>query len=101
VHRSWTNDEAAALAWELLSFRVRDDLVGEAGLPPGRYVEVVAAAVLAALAAPVSGRGRSVYFDGKEFRGVGRGEYLETETRETWTEIRGLPDRVDERVTYG
>jgi AcrR family transcriptional regulator len=60
VHRSWTNDEAAALAWELLSFRVWDDLVGEAGLPPARYVEVVTAAVLAALAAPVSGRGRRV-----------------------------------------
>ena len=34
VHRSWTNDEAAALAWELLSFRVWDDLVNEAGLAP-------------------------------------------------------------------
>ena len=78
--------------------------------------------------------GRSIYLEGKEFRGVGRGEYLETETRATywfsgprrdgndrggnqpgsfpieidedvrreyWTEIRGLPDRVDERVTYG
>ena len=53
VQRSWTNDEAAALMWELLSFRVWDDLVGEAGLPPDRYVEIVTAAVLAALAAPV------------------------------------------------
>ena len=53
VHRSWTNGEAAALAWELLSFRVWDDLVNEAGVPPGRYVEIVTAAVLAALAAPV------------------------------------------------
>ena len=53
VNRSWTNDEAAALVWELLSFRVWDDLVGEAGLPPERYVEVVTAAALAALAAPV------------------------------------------------
>jgi len=53
VHRSWTNDEAAALVWELLSFRVWDDLVGEAGLPAERYVEVVTAAALAALAAPV------------------------------------------------
>jgi hypothetical protein len=51
VHRSWTNDEAAALAWELLSFRVWDDLVNEAGLPPARYVEIVTAAVLAALSA--------------------------------------------------
>jgi AcrR family transcriptional regulator len=53
VHRSWTNDEAAALVWELLSFRVWDDLVNEAGLPPERYVQIVTAAVLAALAAPV------------------------------------------------
>jgi AcrR family transcriptional regulator len=53
VHRSWTNDEAAALVWELLSFRVWDDLVGEAGLPAERYVEVVTVAALAALAAPV------------------------------------------------
>src|SRR3954468_1780059 len=44
VDRSWTNDEAAALVWELVSFRVWDDLVGEAGLPPDRYVEVVSAA---------------------------------------------------------
>jgi AcrR family transcriptional regulator len=60
VDRSWTNDEAAALVWELVSFRVWDDLVGEAGLPPDRYVEVVSAAALAALAAPVSRRGRRV-----------------------------------------
>jgi len=78
--------------------------------------------------------GGSIHFEGREYRAVGRGEYLETETRETywfsgprrdgndrgsnrpgsfpieidedvrreyWTEIRGLPDRVDERVTYG
>jgi AcrR family transcriptional regulator len=54
VHRSWKNDEAAALAWELLSFRVWDDLVNEAGLAPKRYVEIVTAAVLAALSAPSS-----------------------------------------------
>jgi AcrR family transcriptional regulator len=53
VHRSWTTDEAAALMWELLSFRVWDDLVNEAGLPPDRYIEIVTAAVLAALGAPV------------------------------------------------
>ncbi len=51
LHRSWTNDEAATLAWELLSFRVWDDLVNEAGLAPKRYVEIVTAAVLAALSA--------------------------------------------------
>ena len=78
--------------------------------------------------------GRSIYLDGREFLGVGRGEYIDTETRETywfsgprkdgndrggnqsgsfpieidedvrreyWTDIRGLPDRADERVTYG
>ena len=78
--------------------------------------------------------GRSIHLDAREFLGVGRGEYIDTETREThwfsgprkdgndrggnrpgsfpveidedvrreyWTEIRGLPDRVDERVTYG
>ena len=54
MHRSWTNDEAATLAWELLSFRVWDDLVNEAGLAPARYVEIVTAAGLAALSAPSS-----------------------------------------------
>jgi AcrR family transcriptional regulator len=53
MHRSWTTAEAAALAWELLSFRVWDDLVNEAGMPPERYAEVVTTAVLATLAAPV------------------------------------------------
>ena len=53
VHSSWTNDEAAALVWELLSFRVWDDLAGEAGLPSDRYIEIVTAAALAALSAPV------------------------------------------------
>ena len=56
VHRSWTTDEGAALVWELTSFRVWDDLVNEAGLPRERYVEIVTAAVLAALAAPVRRR---------------------------------------------
>jgi hypothetical protein len=54
VHRSWTTAEAATVIWELLSFRVWDDLVNEAGLGPERYVEIVTAAVLATLAAPVS-----------------------------------------------
>lgn len=53
VHRSWTTAEAAALVWELVSFRVWDDLVNEAGLTPERYAEIVTTAVLAALAAPV------------------------------------------------
>ena len=53
VHRDWSTDDAAALLWELVSFRVWDDLVNEAHLPPGRYVDVVTATALAALAAPV------------------------------------------------
>jgi AcrR family transcriptional regulator len=53
VHRSWRTEEAAALLWELASFRVWDDLVNEAGLAPERYVEIVTSAVLATLAAPV------------------------------------------------
>jgi hypothetical protein len=53
MHRSWTTGEAAALVWELASFRVWDDLVNEAGLPPERYTEVVTTSAIAALAAPV------------------------------------------------
>ena len=57
VHRSWTSAEAATLVWELVSFRVWDDLVNEAGLTPERYAEIVTTAVLATLAAPIR-RGR-------------------------------------------
>jgi AcrR family transcriptional regulator len=53
VHRSWTSSEAATLVWELMSFRVWDDLVNEAGLTRERYAEIVTTAVLATLAAPV------------------------------------------------
>ena len=53
LHPSWTSEEAAALLWELTSFRVWDDLVNELGLAANRYVEVVTAAALAALASPV------------------------------------------------
>lgn len=53
VHRSWPIAEAASLLWELVSFRVWDDLVGEAGLTPERYIEIVTTAVLATLAAPL------------------------------------------------
>ena len=53
VHRSWTAAEAAAVVWELLSFRVWDDLVNEAGMTPERYAEIATTAVLATLAAPV------------------------------------------------
>jgi AcrR family transcriptional regulator len=54
VHRSWPTEEAAALLWELTSFRVWDDLVNEAGVPPERYVEIVTTSVLAALACPIA-----------------------------------------------
>jgi AcrR family transcriptional regulator len=53
VHRSWTAAEAATVVWELVSFRVWDDLVNEAGMTPERYAEIVTTAVLATLAAPV------------------------------------------------
>jgi AcrR family transcriptional regulator len=53
VHRSWTTAQAAALVWELTSFRVWDDLVNEAELNPERYTEIVTTAVLATLAAPI------------------------------------------------
>lgn len=53
LHRSWTTAEAATLVWELLSFRVWDDLVNEASMAPERYAEIVTTASLATLAAPV------------------------------------------------
>jgi AcrR family transcriptional regulator len=53
LHPSWRRPEAAVLLWELTSFRVWDDLVNEAGLPPAAYVEVITAATLSALAGPV------------------------------------------------
>jgi AcrR family transcriptional regulator len=53
VHRTWTTGEAAALVWELCSFRVWDDLVNEAALPSERYAEIVTATALAALAVPL------------------------------------------------
>lgn len=54
LHPSWKTQEAAALLWELTSFRVWDDLVNESRLTPDRYVEIVTAAALAALASPLS-----------------------------------------------
>ena len=51
---SWTTTEAAALLWELTSFRVWDDLVNDAQIAPGRYVEIITAAALSALAAPAT-----------------------------------------------
>ncbi len=40
---AWTPAEAAALLWELTSFRVWDDLVNDARIEPDRYVEITAA----------------------------------------------------------
>lgn len=54
LHPSWTTAEAATLLWELTSFRVWDDLVNESGLAPDRYVAIVTATALAALASPLS-----------------------------------------------
>jgi AcrR family transcriptional regulator len=54
LHPSWDPGEAAALLWELTSFRVWDDLVNESGLKPDRYAEIITAAALAALASPIS-----------------------------------------------
>jgi AcrR family transcriptional regulator len=50
---SWGITEAAALLSELTSFRVWDDLVSDSKLAPSRYTEIVAAAALATLAAPL------------------------------------------------
>jgi hypothetical protein len=58
LHESWTTREAAAVVWELTSFRVWDDLVNEAGLKPDRYTEIVTTSALATLAAPVRRRRR-------------------------------------------
>ena len=57
LDRSWTTAEAAALLWELTSFRVWDDLVNEAKVTPARYVDIITATALAALAAPMARRG--------------------------------------------
>jgi AcrR family transcriptional regulator len=51
---AWTTTEAAALLWELTSFHVWDDLVNDAQIPPDRYIEIVTAAALSALGAPVT-----------------------------------------------
>jgi AcrR family transcriptional regulator len=50
---TWTPAEAAALLWELTSFRVWDDLVNDAQIAPDRYVEIITATALSALGAPV------------------------------------------------
>jgi AcrR family transcriptional regulator len=51
---TWTPTEAAVLLWELTSFHVWDDLVNDAQIPPGRYIEIITAAALSALGAPAT-----------------------------------------------
>src|SRR5690348_1635250 len=53
LHPTWTTAEAAALLSELTSFHVWDDLVNEAQIPPSRYIEIITAAALSALSAPL------------------------------------------------
>lgn len=55
---AWTTTEAAALLWELTSFRVWDDLVNDAHIAPDRYVEIITAAALSTLGAPVTPPGQ-------------------------------------------
>jgi AcrR family transcriptional regulator len=51
---TWTPTEAAVLLMELASFHVWDDLVNDARIPPGRYIEIITATALSALAAPAT-----------------------------------------------
>lgn len=51
---TWTTTEAAALLWELTSFHVWDDLVNDAHITPDRYAEIITAAALSTLGAPVT-----------------------------------------------
>jgi AcrR family transcriptional regulator len=54
VDPSWSDADATALLWELTSIRVWDDLVNDRGLTPERYVAMMQATALAALAGPSS-----------------------------------------------
>jgi hypothetical protein len=54
LHPTWTTAEAAALLSELTSFHVWDDLVTDAQIPPGRYIEIITATALSALSAPLA-----------------------------------------------
>jgi AcrR family transcriptional regulator len=51
---TWATAEAAALLWELTSFRVWDDLVNGAQIEPDRYVEIITTAALSTLGSPVT-----------------------------------------------
>jgi AcrR family transcriptional regulator len=54
LHPAWATAEAATLLWELTSFHVWDDLVNEAQIPPGRYIEIITTTALNALGAPLA-----------------------------------------------
>ena len=51
---TWAPAEAAALLWELTSFRVWDDLVNDAHIAPDRYVEIITVTTLSTLGAPIT-----------------------------------------------
>jgi AcrR family transcriptional regulator len=51
---TWTPTEAAVLLMELASFHVWDDLVNDAKIPPGRYIEIITVTALSALGAPAT-----------------------------------------------
>jgi AcrR family transcriptional regulator len=54
LHPTWNTTEAATLLWELTSFHVWDDLVNDARIAPGRYVEIITAGALNALGAAIA-----------------------------------------------
>ena len=54
LHPTWNTTEAAILLWELTSFHVWDDLVNDARIAPGRYVEIITAGALNALGAAIA-----------------------------------------------
>ena len=54
LHPSWTTAEAAALLAQLTSFHVWDNLVTDAQIPPGRYIDIITATALSALSAPLT-----------------------------------------------
>ena len=51
---AWTTIEAAALLWELTSFRLWDNLVNDAHIAPDRYIEIITATALSTLGAPIT-----------------------------------------------
>ncbi len=50
---TWTPAEAAVLLGVLTSFHVWDDLVNDAHIAPDRYIDIITAAALSTLGAPV------------------------------------------------